>query len=500
MDDIDPDDLERVKSRLKKCVESCAETVSEKRTEVPQRTIFIGDSTPPHKKEVPLPSRYTITPDLKQKFFADTAEWLYASEFVPTNTGSQGGEHSELAQKVRYQAQLMNLTIATLRYSGGYDVTNDAFDAAFEDHWLRYYRDRLKYRLVVPLRFMAGFEGKLSLSPVEIITDDPSNHQIESLYIQSLESSEFWNSILTYEEGEFPGVVHHINDDHAVLVGDIIATDVPNEPIHIGSKVAGKVVDALRLFKPTNDVVFMGPTYLIEPGWLEFREGVPTITAANNPPVGTPERAMSLYDEFVYELAPDEFSEFNTFWNRFGGYLSEAIPDDLSSSLRRFNEMYSKPYVEDRIVDCAIALEGTVLAGISQKSSFTFRLALRSSLLLDQFVPFTRESIKKVAKNIYHARSQIVHQDESLEEVVNNDGFESYQLSSPPNPSHQTQGREKEITDCDFFLHSRYFLAQVILAYLQHRIELKEGNSCHETNKRLDSAVWKSQYSLEMDQ
>ena len=58
--------------------------------------------------------------------------------------------------------------------------------------------------------------------------------------------------------------------------------------------------------------------------------------------------------------------------------------------------MYRKTNVEDRIVDCAIALEGTLLQDINLRSSLTFRMVLRSGILLDNRIRFDRPTIREI--------------------------------------------------------------------------------------------------------
>lgn len=78
-------------------------------------------------------------------------------------------------------------------------------------------------------------------------------------------------------------------------------------------------------------------------------------------------------------------------------------------------------------MDCAIALEGTLLQDINPGSSLTFRLMLRSGLLLDRIVE-DRERVREFFRALYSARGDIVHSNKQLEKFINDyDQFDFYE-------------------------------------------------------------------------
>jgi Apea-like HEPN len=84
----------------------------------------------------------------------------------------------------------------------------------------------------------------------------------------------------------------------------------------------------------------------------------------------------------------------------------------LEVALRRFNQVYERTDLEDRIIDLTIALESCLLAGL--KEELNYRLALRGTALLAQTNIWEPEKAQSLLKAMYAIRSAIVHEGQQL--------------------------------------------------------------------------------------
>lgn len=229
-----------------------------------------------------------------------------------------------------------------------------------------------------------------------------------------------------------------------------------------------RVETALRLFEPRGT-----PEY--DRG---FAEPDFPFTMRDTPPA-TLRSGQSGIRYNVCELEVGEETEFTDFFASHRWLIKTETEGMFSRSLRRLNQMNEKGNDADCIVDCAIAFEETLLKTVTQETSFTFRLGLRGSLLLDDRIPYNREEIRSFFKALYYARGEIVHSDKPLSEIIAEDCFELETISDP-------DSRE-------FVQHARVFLAEVIKEYMNHRTD--RGLSIPDVNEDLDEAVYNTTYN-----
>jgi hypothetical protein len=91
----------------------------------------------------------------------------------------------------------------------------------------------------------------------------------------------------------------------------------------------------------------------------------------------------------------------------------------LTGTLGRFNDIYGRNRLEDRIVDCFIALESCLTPETT--GEIGFRLALRSAAILS---PTEKpEVIRSLIAAGYDARSKIVHGGLSMKQLFDNRDF-----------------------------------------------------------------------------
>lgn len=260
-------------------------------------------------------------------------------------------------------------------------------------------------------------------------------------------------------------------------VGAIIECEYDHVKTRIGTidypkGVFQKVVTALRLFKPRST-----------PGYV-YAYAEPTTKYTGGETVGS---AVVRSSHRIYynscELSESEGDEFAEFYNRYQHLIrTESDGGEYSRPLRRFNEMCRKGSEEDCIVDCAIALEGTLLDTL-QSSSFTFRLGLRGGILLDGGLPYSRDEIRSFLESLYFARGEVVHSDLQMERILNKiENHDHYELPVLDSP-----------TEREYVQEARVFLAGVLREYMEANVD--RGTSIADVNREMDEAARNVSYS-----
>lgn len=118
------------------------------------------------------------------------------------------------------------------------------------------------------------------------------------------------------------------------------------------------------------------------------------------------------FNKEIYELKNSDLSLIK----RLFSLLEEQEhrgQHDLSVSLSRFNQSYSRDSIEDKLIDLSIALESCLLSGV--KDELQFRLSIRGTALLSE----SREpqEIKNKLETIYKCRSNIVHEGANMNDI-----------------------------------------------------------------------------------
>jgi hypothetical protein len=170
------------------------------------------------------------------------------------------------------------------------------------------------------------------------------------------------------------------------------------------------------------------------------------------------------------QLDEGDAGEFKEFWNNYKSYFYLEERNSIVNPLRRFNQMDQKSILEDALIDSVIAFESTLLQEIGQTESYRFRMPLRASLLLEKSTGRNRDFIYQFFRELYDARSAIVHRGSEISSVE----IEGQNLSPK-----------------EFIHQSREFLRHTLIEYIQH---LEEGESMQQVNQRLDRALREANY------
>ena len=116
----------------------------------------------------------------------------------------------------------------------------------------------------------------------------------------------------------------------------------------------------------------------------------------------------------IYKLSESELPNVLKIFNILQKEYNMRERSSLGLALRRFNQAYNSN-TEDRIINFVIALESTLLSGITEELSY--RLSLRGAALLKE--KREPEWTKCFLKIIYDIRSEIIHGDKRLHEAIN---------------------------------------------------------------------------------
>lgn len=461
-------DFEGIKKRIKPEAELLIDLISREYEDVPTEEIPIGatnDHGPMVRdyQKVANPRRVITSKYIQEKkedgHFEDVADWLYetGNGFELALSDEDGNPIEDPSKETAtgwYQHFLLSFVGDIMAYSGGFRLAEDAYDDAFEKAFVqRHYKDQLN----TTISFLYHFDGPnfpVDLSPDAILSPDETS--IENIEISPLTSEEVsavykFESFL-FETGGRVGVDAFSNVSHKV---EVKSRGNVGGPIQT---VIDHVVSALRLFGPDVPKLGRGRKFRTEYNWLTYREGIPRVSGSS----GAKESPNAFGDDYV--LLDDQIEDFKSFWNDYSSSLG-GEDTSLSTALRKFNQSYEKANAEDRLIDCAIAFESTIIKELRQTESYRYRLPIRAALLLAGSEKEQREYVYRFFREIYDARSRVVHTGDSIDSVsVQNESY-------PPRK----------------FVHqTREFLRQTLVRYLEL---LDEYPSIDEVNRAMDRAM-----------
>ena len=428
---------------------------------------------------------------------ADELEFEMVPDVDIDEDGVAGVAHSELSEKL--ESSLREFTGLVMDYSGSFTFDEEAFEAAYEAQFEPDYTDRREYEILLPLK------GVQALSDISLGTniglDNPfaGSYHLTSLEITDVTDTE-WDGIATFDASynaqdtelvdDYPYsnvlririerrrqnvreyILQNRGEDPSEIRPEsvsVMAMDTLSYTAH--DHFAREIVDTLERtlhhYRPRCDPGF-GTGYITAPSWRKYRGIAEDIVTELYVEQETG------HGEVVLEDGQDGFS---TFWSDYASYFTNQ-DSNYDKPLVRFEEMFHKRRDEDAILDCLIALEGTLLRG-TQGSSYTFRIGLRGSLLLDgsNRISWSREKIRNFLSGLYAVRGEIVHQDRSLAEAiseVDNSELNNYNAS--------------QLAD-----EARRVFANILLRYIDH--DITHGLSIDEVNTRLDQAALGASYS-----
>ena len=486
---------ERVREAVQNFINTVADDVVSEGYRIPKKDVVRDEEIKSKVDQVPVPRELiTLYSSRQDEFFRDAADWLVSSgnrfpepnyeEGVPTAIiGNPDNLPSKRERRVAHHENVIfNFAGDVLNYVGDVEFDEEAFNVAFENEFLPNYRTDLRsYEIVVPLLNFTGPSG--FDSDVDVLLEGGieihhghTYHRVESISLSTL-SKATASGLSTFEYNYRqrnpsdliqPGqwAIHAEVKSSTDGSTDHQMTDTP------GKQLGKRIVTALRLFRPTDGSVGFQRAFEISPGWQMYRLGIPAVLD-----IDEGRREPPLEREY-YTLEDAEQEAFQELWSQLCGEIKLDPEYEMSTALRRFNEMYVKPYPGDRLLDCMIACEGLLLRG-PHPGTKTSRMSLRASLLLDDFAGVERQETRNRIKTAYERRGKLVHQDEYLADILNPDA---------------DRDSESFVHPAEYLTELRELLANVVLAYL---MTTNNGHTVSEVNESIDSTLRDAPFSLE---
>ncbi|MDY6866051.1 MAG: HEPN domain-containing protein, partial [Halobacteriota archaeon] len=113
-------------------------------------------------------------------------------------------------------------------------------------------------------------------------------------------------------------------------------------------------------------------------------------------------------------LSAEECKVCKDVWQNLQCLSHQKDQGKLDVGIRKFNDIYDRRFLEDKIIDMSILLESTLLYGDDKELGY--RLSLRGAHLLKS--NRDTEGTFKLLKKFYDLRSKIVHNGERLNPPV----------------------------------------------------------------------------------
>lgn len=338
------------------------------------------------------------------------------------------------------------------------------------EDFLRYNTDeKLEYQIISPLLSFKS-EKDIIEFPVELFDTNTDYFEYDILEANIREKNPFdLAAIYNFENGKtlrgFGGA-----DDFSHLV-EITTLGYPTDISE--RQILKSIGVSLRLFDPSATGAIVGPAYVIQYGWLDERFDIPFISGSSpsefvpDPPYT--DRAQGMMEIGEYQLAESEVDAFIEFWSKYcniANYNQETI---FSQALNRFDGMYSNILPEDKTLNAAIGVEGTLLKDLGTQSSYTFRMILRSGILLEDSIELTRTTIHDFFRILYYVRSEVVHKDGTVESALRNVSINNEVIPNDP---------------MEFSIFTRRVFGALLIRYMDFYLD--DEMSITEVNQQVD--------------
>lgn len=503
--DMSADDAKPViKDTVEAFFEELADYVEANEITTPQTTVYSPTRVSRQDSEniVTQPSKLIEThKPLRSSFFTETAEWLVESGngfgFPPALDPDQ----TEPIKQI-YRDRLFEFAQLVLDYTGGFEFSDEAFDATYTDFIRPRYQSAHTHEVIIPLQKFGLIdrehprEAELLLDPL-ITTDElRSLHgemvsDIEISRLSDWELSGFQSYGLPFMSTDIGDLKRDIrwsnkirleieikhrataHDDERPGIARSWTTDLAKQ---MGVRIAVQVMTALRLFKPRS-YVGIGPVYLVDRSWRAYRDFCMDVEAYFDSAHSSSSPVIRMVS---YQLEKDEYEDFRQFWTSYGDVCDPELDSYLSSPVRRFNQMFRSKSPEDRVVDGYLGFETTMAYEGVTKFHFLARaifLFQDRNLYLSNPKEMKLRFIHDFVKRLQNERNRIVHDDAKLEM-----GAYDPNVDLPDDPT------VDDLSSREFVWETRYFLSQAIQEYSE--LISKYGLSIQEINqKKIDPKI-----------
>lgn len=479
--------INRIKNDISSFIRTVRHYADRRGRDIPQTVIVTSNVFRDREYEyfVNKPSKLVREAPVRKVHFRDTAEWLVdhdAGFDIPP-----GYDPSETTPvKSYYRKRLFEFAQVVMDYTGTLHFSETDFNAAYNDHFTKRYSSVHDHRIIVPLpkfvlRMPRDAPKEISLP---ILEDDInwSSHKVSHLTNPTISklTDEEMAGLQTYGT---PGMI--IKKDRTqkrlgwvnklefnLRVKDRRSFHNPDRQgldrgwtgraaRNIAAGLAKQILTSIRLFIP-EQYVGLGPLYNLERSWMTHR-GI-CIDVSGSYYTNLTQQGDTISREGL-NLFQEQFDDFRDYYETYGNEFDLEV-GGLTPALNRLTQMYQKSNRQDKIVDCFIGLETTLLRDGGDSS----KIADRGTVLLRHHPNLDVRYVHDMLSLLTQIRNDVVHNNAQVRDYI-----DPCNETDPPN----TRPVEK-VGPQNLMKQARSILSHIIreYAYLME----KEGKSIHEIN------------------
>lgn len=407
----------------------------------------------------------------------------------------------DLGQRIHSTAvRYGDLAWKVMDYEGDFSYSDSSLQGVWDDHFEENDEQFFEYRIIIPfLNFVGTGESvTLALSESNVHPHEEVPFPAEDIAISELTDDEL-SALMTYE-----GL--RIGDDIGIQPSSL-SYNLPHYKLEIvfrseqyadfglrsvrtgvdvvsgrglfekANTVGKQVVTALHLFD-VDAKPYHGLSYLVYDDWRTHRENIRSVDIYRDWMEGySPTITDPRYRGGNFELTSTYVDEIEEFWIRYHSIIGDC--HDFDEAFYRFSQMFKGPAERDDIVDSAIAFESLLTVG-RDWGTISTTIALHGSVLLDSRSNHDRRDLWRFFKNVYSARSKIVHNGMKWDDIVADDDL-VFQLMDDSEP-----------TLDDFVDTTREILSKTLIAYMDNKVD--SNLNLGRVNEKIFDAIRAAKY------
>lgn len=361
-----------------------------------------------------------------------------------------------------YVEDLWDFILRVVDYEGSFDVSEDAYQEAFRRNIEVQYADRVASRSVGLVAHASGLDrpGWLVDQSIDNPQEVPglgSDRELVSVRVRRISEDDL-STIEAYRADQW-GTLSRAAPLVSVRTKHVMEVVCAEEPFSrsLPSDVFRQGEGVLRLLNPSQDIS-IDSLHHTAYTWITYRTGIWSISSASR----DSQRDVTRGPKYDFD---DLDKDTESAWRRFHTYFSYSYDHPLEIPIERFEGAYKKRRPEDRLLDCIIALEASLLRGVGPPASYRFRLPLRASLLLSAYADESRDAVYAFFRDLYDLRGALVHDGKRLHDIED--------LPGDLNPH-------------ELIRETRRYVGLILRAYLE---AIDGGVSIDDVNRSLDKAA-----------
>ncbi|MDJ1433584.1 HEPN domain-containing protein [Halostagnicola sp. A-GB9-2] len=479
--------INRIKNEISSFIKEVRDYAHNQDHEIPQTAIFTSNNFRDRECEyfINKPSKLVRDSSVRKWFFGDLAEWL-----INHNAGFEippALDPDNTSQiKKHYQKRLFEFAKVVMNYTGTLHFSETDFYAAYNDLFTKRYSSVHHHRIIVPLPglWFERLRNDSKQYPLSILNDNLNWGSYKISHLTNPTISKLTNNEMTgLQTYGTPGMVVkkgqtqkrlkwtnkldlnlRVKDRQSFYDADRTGIGrgwTGTAARTVATDIVKQILTSIRLFLPERDVS-IGPLYNLERSWMTHR-GICVNVYGTYYTNLTQQEPM--FSRNHLRLSKEQFYDFQEYYDSYGSHF-DLTGEGLTLALNRLNQMYQKSNYQDKIVDCFIGLETTLLkdGGASSK------IADRGTTLLRHHPSLDVRYIHDLLSLLTRIRNGIVHNNAQVGDYIDLENE-----TDPPNARPVEKVSVKNIIN-----QARSILGHVIreYAYLME----KEGKSIQEVN------------------